>query len=497
MDWLRQAAAALREGLTQQSWLDGWQSSIANTPDWALLAAGPATLLLFALLLRITWPRSRQSPRAKRPRDAERARQPRLEPASVACEAEASTASVPRGERSFTPRASTTDDDRSVRVFVSSTFLDMQADRDELVKKTFPALRAKYRSRGVEVFEVDLRWGITREQQERGETLPTLLAEIDRCRPYFIGLLGDRYGWIPPSEALTDKLLADYPALADARGSSVTAMEIIHGVLSSPDTPSRSFFFERDPSWEWIATLNEMDRPYATPEPEEIREKLEELKAEVRRKAKVDRYARPDEISRKVFDALDQLLDERFPETGASDAFEQVARLHSAYARERRALHIGSKGYIRDLNGWMEAKDAAPMLITGASGGGKSTLIANWIHAYRSAHPQDVIVEHYLGASPNSADPKLIMRRLWECLNRATSQAVSLPETDSGLMEMSVALRARIARAHQDAERASARVLLALDGLDKLSAEQDLRWLPIVPGVHLLTSSLAGQARSA
>ena len=38
--------------------------------------------------------------------------------------------------------------------------------------------------RGVEVFEVDLRWGITEEQRERGETLPMLLAEIDLSVPW-------------------------------------------------------------------------------------------------------------------------------------------------------------------------------------------------------------------------------------------------------------------------------------------------------------------------
>jgi hypothetical protein len=30
-----------------------------------------------------------------------------------------------------------------------------------------------------------------------GRVLPTCLAEIDRCRPYFIGILGERYGWVP------------------------------------------------------------------------------------------------------------------------------------------------------------------------------------------------------------------------------------------------------------------------------------------------------------
>jgi hypothetical protein len=57
--------------------------------------------------------------------------------------------------------AASESDDRLVRVFVSSTFLDMQTKRQVLVNEVFPALRAKYRARGVEIFEVDLRWGIS------------------------------------------------------------------------------------------------------------------------------------------------------------------------------------------------------------------------------------------------------------------------------------------------------------------------------------------------
>ena len=85
--------------------------------------------------------------------------------------------------------------ERTVRVFVSSTFRDMQRERDELAKLVFPQLRKRCAERGVTWGEVDLRWGIPDEQ--KGEVLSTCLAEIDRCRPYFIGLLGERYGWVP------------------------------------------------------------------------------------------------------------------------------------------------------------------------------------------------------------------------------------------------------------------------------------------------------------
>jgi len=55
-------------------------------------------------------------------------------------------------------------DRREIRVFISSTFRDMQEEREELVKQIFPQLRRLCESRGVTWGEVDLRWGIAEEQ---------------------------------------------------------------------------------------------------------------------------------------------------------------------------------------------------------------------------------------------------------------------------------------------------------------------------------------------
>jgi len=67
---------------------------------------------------------------------------------------------------------------RQIRVFISSTFLDMLAERDELMTQTWPALRKVCRERQVELVEVDLRWGIPEEQSTRKETLKLCLHEI-------------------------------------------------------------------------------------------------------------------------------------------------------------------------------------------------------------------------------------------------------------------------------------------------------------------------------
>src|SRR3954463_13609047 len=134
---------------------------------------------------------------------------------------------------------------RSVRVFVSSTFRDMHAERDHLVKVVFPALRERLEPHRVHLIDIDLRWGLTREQAENDQVLDLCLRQIDECRPFFIGILGQRYGWVPttfPIEALKKFGWIQYQT-----GKSVTELEIIHGVLANPAMHSHAFFFFRKP----------------------------------------------------------------------------------------------------------------------------------------------------------------------------------------------------------------------------------------------------------
>ena len=104
------------------------------------------------------------------------------------------------GGTAQTPMAQEVFPSRLIRVFLSSTFRDFMEERDLLVKQVFPRLRQKAKRRGVELVDVDLRWGITEEESEQGKVIPICLAEIDRCKPYFIGMIGERYGWIPPAD---------------------------------------------------------------------------------------------------------------------------------------------------------------------------------------------------------------------------------------------------------------------------------------------------------
>ncbi len=102
---------------------------------------------------------------------------------------------------------------RTIRVFLSSNFCDFAEERDLLVRKGFPELRRRCRDRQVELVDVDLRWGITEEQSQRGEVLPICLAEIDRARPFFMGFIGERYGWVPQRQHYDASLLQEQPWL--------------------------------------------------------------------------------------------------------------------------------------------------------------------------------------------------------------------------------------------------------------------------------------------
>jgi Cdc6-like AAA superfamily ATPase len=110
---------------------------------------------------------------------------------------------------------------RTFRVFVSSTFDDLKAERNALQEKVFPRLKALCNDHGTRFQAIDLRWGVSEEAGRDQQTVAICLDEVKRCqkaspKPNFIVLLGDRYGWCPiPASIEADEfeeILAKVPA---------------------------------------------------------------------------------------------------------------------------------------------------------------------------------------------------------------------------------------------------------------------------------------------
>lgn len=138
-------------------------------------------------------------------------------------------------------------ENRQIRVFLSSTFEDMKPERDYLMKNVFPRLRKQAAERDVSLVEIDLRWGITQKQAKRGEVLQICLNEIDNSHPFFIGLLGNRYGSSPDADVLKHHpiLKERYPWISDdvAKQLGFTEIEMQYGVLRRDETDLNAYFF--------------------------------------------------------------------------------------------------------------------------------------------------------------------------------------------------------------------------------------------------------------
>ena len=95
----------------------------------------------------------------------------------------------------------TTNNSKTFRLFISSTFSDFQAEREVLQTKVFPEIKEYCSSKGYTFQPIDLRWGVSNEAQLDQKALEMCIKEVQSCKRYdypnFLIMLGDRYGWIP------------------------------------------------------------------------------------------------------------------------------------------------------------------------------------------------------------------------------------------------------------------------------------------------------------
>lgn len=389
-----------------------------------------------------------------------------------------------------------------IRVFLSSTFVDFQEERSLLVKQVFPSLRRRARSRGVEIVDVDLRWGVTADQTERGETLPLCLAEIDRCRPYFISLLGERYGWVPPADPTYYKpaLLERQPWLKERMGgASLTELEILHGVLRNPEMAGHAFFYLRDPAY-----------AQAQPEPGWVADNLQErqrlsaLKEEVRRSGfpVSEGLTAPQAIAERIEADLWAVIEREHPEQEPQAPLQQEQQRHSDYRRARTGLYLGGETAITQLESWIEEGEQR-ILITGESGAGKSALIANWLEAHQKSAPQDLVHAHHLGCTNDASAVRPMLARLIDTASLLLLEEEQIAEplkVPQDWWELVFKVGEVFALLSPLCQRQKRRWILVLDGLDRLAEDdkQALPWIPttIPPGIHVVASALDCTART-
>jgi tetratricopeptide (TPR) repeat protein len=388
---------------------------------------------------------------------------------------------------------------RVIRVFVSSTFRDMQEERELLVKHIFPRLRKICEDRGVTWGEVDLRWGIPDEKKAEGKVLPVCLAEIHRCRPYFIGLLGERYGWVP--DEIPQELIEQEPWLAEHLERSVTELEILHGVLRNPQMAGHALFYFRDPAYVDSLPVGLQSEFREGAGAEKQRQKLAALKQRIRESGLPlrENYHDPKELGELVFQEMKAVIDRLYPPGEKLDPLDREAAEHEAFARSRASVevrpgvysgvYIGRQEYFDALESHVES-GSPPLVVLGESGSGKSALLANWALKYRESHRDELMIMHFIGGSPYSSDWAAMVRRIMGEFKRRFGIEQEIPDKPD-------LLRAAFANWLSMAA-ARGRVVLILDALNQLEDRDqapDLVWLPpVIPEtVRLILSTLPGR----
>ena len=417
---------------------------------------------------------------------------------------------------------------RTFRVFVSSTFEDLKAERDALQREVFPRLRKLCEANNARFQAIDLRWGVRDEAALDQQTMEICLREIARCqqtgiKPNFIVLLGERYGWRPlPAriEAGEFKRVRDRAADADKRliddwyerDDNAVPPEFLlkpragefadkdrwgeveqrlHRVLleaaRNAGLPPESLV-----KYEASATHQEILKGLGQSKEErrhvfaffrEAAKGVEEdaelgaLKDELRNKlpeGNVCPFSASD-LARLCADVeakLSAVIKAETAKFTSRDALELEIEAHNLFAQDRSKVFFGRKCALDEIDKYIRGTERRALVLHGASGSGKSAVMAKASEQYTGPGR---MIRRFIGASPESASGHALLTSL--------CKQIAPGETPVDYAQLEKAFQERLSTATADQP-----LVLFIDALDQLSASDPARgatWLQAELPAHV------------
>eukprot|EP00741_Cyanophora_paradoxa_P023056 tig00021537_g22266.t1 len=424
----------------------------------------------------------------------------------------------------------------TLHVFVSSTFRDMHGERDVLTRVTFPALNDRCRACRVTVVPIDLRWGLTEEDTGEGGkgALEICLEEIDRARPFFVYLGGERYGWVPPAYRLSREARFERVRALPA-GRSITACEVEYGFLQRPDEPVHAYAYFRDPAF--LASIPHPDAALAQVFEAESPEHAAK-QVELRRAIGAHPYCvvrsygaswrglvenKPmvgglEGLAEAVLGDLWAAVEREFPpraalpapapadkeEGDAAAAAERVslvaeAAAHEALESSRGERVLGREETLQAMLDFVRNSEQPLLLVRAQPGFGKSAVAARFVRLCREQFPEAVVVAHFVGASPASTRVPHLVRRLAAELIKAAAR-LGRPCGHARVPAAYLHAKARLAEVLREVCEGGfweARAIVVVDAVNQLEAAEGrpaLDWLPwLLPrGLRLVLTAADG-----
>jgi len=371
-------------------------------------------------------------------------------------------------------------DNRQIRIFISSTFRDMQEERDYLITKVFPSLRRYCGERDVSIHELDLRWGISEEEAKQGKVFEICLKEVINTKPFFIGLLGERYGWIPTMEerkamAENTSVFEDFPWVPEKliEGTSITEIEIQEGVLRSKEKMNAYFYF-RSPEMETPREFREKSGSHEE-------QKLSKLKNILREQDvyPFEKYDSIEHLGTLVEKDFKALVDDLFPQASLSP-LEKERLQQRGFFKSKTGVYVSYSTWNAALDKFIESEGSA-VVITGESGMGKSAFLANWIKSRQEKQAENKkIIYHFIGASQSEGDYRKIIQRLINEIQDIYNISIENINDESADVKKPEDVFQKVLFALPKNEK----LIIILDGIDRLfdiGTVKLLNWLPSIP----------------
>jgi|GEM_PF-2743586 len=142
---------------------------------------------------------------------------------------------------------------KQIYLFIASSFLDMYAERNYLINQVIPNINKELKRHNIAFTYLDLS-SIFHSNIKENEVLESCLDIFDLYQPIVIGLIGERYGWIP---SVTTNQKSKYPLLTNYPERSITDYEIQHSISFSKKQYFKPLFYIRNP--ECIMQIPEID----------------------------------------------------------------------------------------------------------------------------------------------------------------------------------------------------------------------------------------------
>ncbi|MCK9323088.1 MAG: DUF4062 domain-containing protein [Candidatus Methanomethylophilaceae archaeon] len=379
---------------------------------------------------------------------------------------------------------------KSITVFLSSTFQDMQNERNILIKHTFKKLKDICDHRGIALSELDLRWGITEEEANDGKILPLCFYAIDKARPYFLCMIGGHYG-----STLSHKpedLCNEEPWLNECWDScSITALEIIYGVIKNPQIQKNALFY-----FKLTETGSEQDISGITPISSNDRNRLHNLKKLIQKEyskhpdyISIKTYVTPEDLDALVMSDFLEIINKVAPENEDLDPIDKERRDQDNFLEVKNLTYypLLQRQYNKYLSNSV-LSEGISTVITGNSGSGKTSFLVNWL---TETKPNDVVIlSYFIGVTSKSTNCGYMLYYLIYEIKRIFQLDGVIP-TDFGTLKRDFVVWLG------KASRKGKLVLLidALNQLDDDVGARNLSWLPkkIPSGISLIVSTTSGE----